>query len=323
MTQAQFRTALKPDPQTRNRRFHLSRKLLCTNWLVLTLLCTLPGTIALAQHAPATTIASKGSPIVRDPSDLPPPVGTRPAQVVRVLLTAHEVVALLDPETGVSYRYWTFNDKVPGPMIRVRVGDTVEVTLYNNAEDRMVHSIDIHAALGPGGGAALMQTPPDPAGTLSFGRRFSFVATTPGLYVYHCGTPVIADHIANGMYGLILVEPAGGLRPVDHEYYVMQGEIYTAGPGIRGQTLALDENKLLAEAPQYFVFNGALGSLTKQYPLTASVGQTVRIFFGNAGPNATSSPHMVGEIFTRYYPFGSLESPPLAGVQTATVPPGA
>ncbi|MGH9474046.1 MAG: multicopper oxidase domain-containing protein [Terriglobales bacterium] len=275
----------------------------------------------MAQHAPAVPPVPRSA-IVRNPSDLPGPVAQRPlanlppAGVVRVVLTAEELDGLVDPANGISYRYWTYNGKVPGPMIRVRVGDTVIVTLRNNPDSRMVHSIDLHAALGPGGGAALMQVPPGQE------RTFSFVATTPGLFVYHCGTPMIAEHIANGMYGLILVEPKGGLRPVDHEYYVMQGEIYTAGAGRRGEVEQLDPAKLLAETPHYYVLNGAVGALTDQYPMTAAVGQSVRIFFGNAGPNATASPHMVGEIFTRYYANGSLSSPPLEGVQTATVPPG-
>ena len=127
----------------------------------------------------------------------------------------------LDPSAGTTYRYWTFNGKVPGPMIRVRQGDTVEVTLRNDASSHMAHSVDFHAALGPGGGAAFTQAIPGQS------KTFTFQATTPGLFVYHCGTPMIAEHIANGMYGLILVEPEGGLPPVDHEYYVMQGEIYT------------------------------------------------------------------------------------------------
>lgn len=273
---------------------------------------------AWAQGAPPTPVSA----IARNPSDLPGPVAQRPlatlppANVVRVVLTAEELDGLVDPANGISYRYWTYNGKVPGPMIRVRVGDTVIVTLRNNPDSRMVHSIDLHAALGPGGGAALMQVPPGQE------RTFSFVATTPGLFVYHCGTPMIAEHIANGMYGLILVEPKAGLRPVDHEYYVMQGEIYTAGAGRRGEVEQLDPAKLMAEMPHYYVLNGAVGALTSQYPMKAAVGQTVRIFFGNAGPNATASPHMVGEIFTRYYANGSLSSPPQEGVQTATVPPG-
>lgn len=275
---------------------------------------------AAAAAAPADqpTLAS----IVRNPSDVPPPIGARPPEVVRVQLTAQEVVAPLDPATGISYHYWTYNGKVPGPMIRVRVGDTVEVTLNNNPDNKMAHSLDFHAATGPGGGMGLSEVPPAPHGALSWGRTFSFVATTPGLFVYHCGTPMAAEHIANGMYGMILVEPAGGLPRVDKEYYVMQGEIYTAEPGKKGDVLSVDDAKILAEQPQYFVFNGAIGALTTQFPLTAAVGQSVRIFFGNAGPNETSSPHVIGQIFTRYYAYGSLETPPMEAVQTATVPPG-
>ncbi|MGH9467006.1 MAG: multicopper oxidase domain-containing protein [Terriglobales bacterium] len=290
----------------------------CGWLLLLTFVLWAPALRAQHAHAAAYT----GSTIVRNPSDLPAPLAEQPLanlpphNVVRVLLTAQEVTALLDPATGVSYHYWTFNGKVPGPFVRVRVGDTVIVTLRNNADDRMAHSVDFHASIGPGGGAAMMQVPPGQE------RTFSFVATTPGLFVYHCGTPMVAEHIANGMYGLILVEPRGGLPHVDHEYYIMQGEIYTSGPGKRGQTLSFDEKTMMAERPQYFVFNGAVDSLTKQYPMHASVGQTVRIFFGNAGPNDTSSPHLIGEIFSRDYAFGSLLSPPLLGVQTATVPPG-
>ena len=229
--------------------------------------------------------------IIRDPTDVPPPVGSRPAQVVIVPLVAQEVVATLDSSSGASYRYWTFNGKVPGPMIQVRQGDTVQVTLRNEASSHMVHSLDLHAAIGPGGGAELSQVLPGQT------KTFTFVATTPELYVYHCGTPMIADHIANGMYGLILVEPAGGLPHLDHEYYVMQGEIYTSGPKGKPGLQPFSEAKLMAESPEYFVCNGAVDALSKQYPLHSSTGETVRIFFGNAGPNQTSSLHIVGEIF--------------------------
>jgi len=267
----------------------------------------------------STTIsAGQSTPnIVRDPADVPASVGSRPAQVVSVPLVTEEIVATLDPGTGATYRYWTFNGKVPGPMIRVRQGDRVQVTLRNEATSHMVHSVDLHAAIGPGGGAELSQVLPGQT------KTFTFVATTPGLYVYHCGTPMIADHIGNGMYGLILVEPPGGLPHVDHEYYVMQGEVYTTSPKGKSGLQAFSEAKLMAETPQYFVFNGAVDALSKQYPLHASIGETVRIFFGNAGPNATSSLHMVGEIFMRDYQFGSLVSPPLGDVQTVGVPPGA
>ena len=255
--------------------------------------------------------------IVRDPADVPPVVGERRPAVVRVTLIAEEVVGTLDPSAGTTYRYWTFNGKVPGPMIRARQGDTVEVTLRNDASSHMAHSVDFHAALGPGGGAAFTQAVPGQS------KTFTFQATAPGLFVYHCGTPMIAEHIANGMYGLILVEPEGGLATVDREYYVMQGEIYTtAAKGKAGMQLFSDA-KLMEESPEYFVFNGAVDALTKTHSMQAKVGETVRVFFGDAGPNDTSSLHVVGEIFTRDYLLGSLTSPPLTSIQTASVPPGA
>ncbi|HUI82659.1 MAG TPA: copper-containing nitrite reductase [Candidatus Binatia bacterium] len=282
------------------------------------LVLALGGSPALAQGAgaPSRHDSAQAADIVRDPADVPPPVGNRSPATVKVELAATEVVGELDPANHTTYRYWTFNGKVPGPMIRVRQGDTVEVTLRNNPSSHMVHSVDFHAAIGAGGGAALSQVLP---GTK---KTFTFQATTPGLFVYHCGTPMIADHIANGMYGLILVEPAGGLPHVDHEFYVMQGEVYTSAPNGHAGLQAFSEAKLMQESPEYFLFNGAVGALTQEHPLRAKTGDAVRIFFGNAGPNATSSPHIVGEIFTRDYLLGSLTSPPAEDVQTASVPPG-
>jgi copper-containing nitrite reductase len=270
-----------------------------------------------STHAGHINGTAKPVDVVRDPTDVPPSIGAREQAVVQVALTAEEVVGVLDPSAGTTYRYWTFNGKVPGPMIRVRQGDTVEVTLRNDATSHMAHSVDFHAALGPGGGAAFTQAIPGQS------KTFTFQATTPGLFVYHCGTPMIAEHIANGMYGLILVEPEGGLPPVDHEYYVMQGEIYTTAAKGKAGLQQFSDAKLMEESPEYFVFNGAVDALTKTHPMQAKVGETVRVFFGDAGPNATSSLHVVGEIFTHDYELGSLTSPPLSGVQTAGVPPGA
>jgi nitrite reductase (NO-forming) len=234
---------------------------------------------------------------------------------VRVELETVEVQGRL--AEGVGFTYWTFNGKVPGPFIRVRVGDTVEVQLKNSAGSTMMHSVDFHAATGPGGGAVASQTGPGEE------NSFTFKALNPGLYVYHCATPMVAQHIANGMYGLILVEPEGGLQPVDREFYVMQGEVYTAQPfGSQGQ-LDFDPQALLDERPQYFVFNGAAGALTSdEMAMHARVGETVRIFFGVGGPNFTSSFHVIGEIFDRVYSFASLTSEPLTNVQTVSVPPG-
>ena len=257
---------------------------------------------------------STGVSIARNPADLPPPVGTRPAQVVRVDLETIELEGQL--AEGTTYTYWTYNGKVPGPFIRVRVGDTVEVHLKNHGDSRMIHSVDFHAVTGPGGGAAVTQAPPNTE------KAFTFKAMNPGLYVYHCATPMVAHHIASGMYGLILVEPEGGLPAVDREFYVMQGEIYTQNPFGKHGHQEFNVEKLLGETPEYFVLNGAVGALTKEYPMQAKVGETVRIFFGVGGPNFTSSFHVIGEIFDRVYDQASLTASPLTDVQTTLVPAG-
>ena len=247
-------------------------------------------------------------------TEVPPSIGNRPPQTVQVELNAVELEGRL--AEGTTFGYWTFNGRVPGPMLRVRVGDTVDVRVKNSADSTMIHSVDFHAATGPGGGAASTQVDP---GTE---KSFKFKALIPGLYVYHCATPMVAHHIANGMYGLMLVEPEGGMPAVDREFYVMQGEIYTDAPfGHRGSQ-EFSVEKLLNERPEYFVFNGSVGALSKLHPLQAKVGETVRIFFGVGGPNYTSSFHVIGEIFDRVYNLGSLLSEPLRGVQTVTVPAG-
>jgi nitrite reductase (NO-forming) len=263
-----------------------------------------------------TRIVKADSPIsiVRDPADLPKPVGKRGPQRVRVDLETIEVTGQL--ADGATYRYWTFNQKVPGPFVRVRIGDTVEVRLKNHDDSAMMHNVDFHAVTGPGGGAKATDAAPGES------RGFEFTAINPGLYVYHCAVPMAAQHIANGMYGLILVEPEGGLPQVDHEYYVMQGELYTEEKfGAKGE-LTESYDKLMNERPEYFIFNGAVGALAKEKPLKARVGDTVRIFFGVGGPNYTSSFHVIGEIFDRVYNLGSLTTQPLKDVQTITVPPG-
>jgi nitrite reductase (NO-forming) len=197
------------------------------------------------------------------------------------------------------------------------VGDTLEFHLRNEAESQLPHSIDLHAVTGPGGGAVFTQIMPGQEGT------FTFQALQPGLYVYHCATPSIGHHISSGMYGLILVEPEGGLPPVDKEFYVMQGELYTVQPfGTEGH-LDFSHEKMLDEDAEYFVFNGAAGALTlDEYALRTNVGDTVRIYFGVGGPNAISSFHVIGEIFDRVYDQASLTAAPLTDVQTTLVPSG-
>jgi len=270
------------------------------------------GMIKVEPAAPKE--ADQGVSIVRDPSDLPPPVGERGPTTVRYDLESIERVGRLDDKT--TYAFWTFNGKVPGPMLRVRVGDTVVLSLKNAPDSVMMHNIDLHAVAGPGGGAVLTEVGPDET------KAFTFKATQPGLFVYHCATPMVSAHISNGMYGMILVEPVGGLPRVDHEFYVMQGELYTAEANGHTGLQEFSVDKLMDEHPEYFVFNGAVGALTKEHPLHAKTGESLRIYFGVGGPNFTSSFHVIGTIFDRVYNAASLTSPPLTSVQTISVPPG-
>jgi nitrite reductase (NO-forming) len=263
---------------------------------------------------PRAATAVVAADVVRDPTDLPGPIHARPPQVVRVDLETVEIKGQLDNKT--TYNFWTFNKKVPGPFIRVRVGDMVEVHLKNDENSVMIHSVDFHAATGPGGGAEFTQTDPGQE------KVVTFKALIPGLFVYHCATPSVPHHITSGMYGLILVEPEGGLPQVDREFYVMQGELYTARPfGTQGDQ-EMDYEKLISGRPEYFLFNGSVGALTKAHPLRARPGETARVFFGVGGPNFTSSFHVIGEIFDHVYEGASLGAMPLTGVQTVSVPPG-
>lgn len=269
--------------------------------------------VRAADAYPADQAAALAS-IVRAPGDLPPAIDRDEPATLRVTLETIEREARLDD--GTVFRYWTFDGQVPGPMIRARVGDTIAVTLKNADDSWMPHSVDFHAVTGPGGGAVATQTLPGEE------TGFSFQALNPGVYVYHCATPMVADHIQAGMYGLIVVEPEGGLPPVDREFYVMQGEIYSGDPIGTPGLVATDYEALADERPEIYVFNGAVEALTGEHALTAEVGETVRIFFGVGGPNKTSSFHVIGEIFDAVAPFGSVTAAPSTDVQTVSVAPG-
>jgi nitrite reductase (NO-forming) len=191
--------------------------------------------------------------------------------------------------------FWTFGGAVPGNFIRVREGDMVELNLSNSPDSKLTHSIDLHAVNGPGGGAEASSAAPGKTST------FHFRAINPGLYVYHCATAPVPMHIANGMYGLILVEPKGGLPKVDREYYIMQSEFYTKQPfGFKGLQ-EFDQEKGVREQPEYVVFNGSVNANAGKNALPAKVGETIRLFVGNGGPNLVSSFHVIGEIFDNVY----------------------
>lgn len=261
----------------------------------------------------AQPLPAKLANVVRNPAEVPAAIGNRAPQLVKVELEAVETTGKL--ADGTAYTYWTYGGQVPGPMIRVRVGDTVEVHFKNAKTNTMMHSVDFHAATGPGGGGEVSQAMPGET------KVFRFKAMAPGLFVYHCATPMAAQHIAHGQYGLLLVEPEGGLPKVDHEYYIMQGELYTAQAyGTQGK-LDFDIQKLMNEKPEYFVFNGATNALTDLYPLKAKVGETVRLYFGVGGPNYISTFHVIGEVFDTVYDQASLANP-LKGTQSAITGPG-
>jgi nitrite reductase (NO-forming) len=244
---------------------------------------------------------------------VPPPISRKhPTKVVIHLETTEVTRRLAD---GVEYTFWTFGGDVPGKFIRVREGDLVEFHLANAPDSKMPHNIDLHAVTGPGGGAEASFTAPGHSTT------FSFTAANPGLYVYHCATAPVGLHVANGMYGLILVEPKEGLPPVDREYYVMQSEFYTEGKfGETGYQPFSQENAV-DENPAYVVFNGSVGALTGDKALPARVGETVRLYIGNGGPNLVSSFHVIGEIFDRVYGEGGTVVNQ-KNVQTTLVPAG-
>jgi len=347
---------------------------------------------------------------------VPPFISRIMPETVVVKFEAKEFVGAL--ADGQQYKFWSFNGTVPGPMIRVRLGDTVEFHLANHAGSQFPHNIDIHAVNGPGGGAAASLVAPGEE------KIFRFKTLHPGLFVYHCASPIpsIPAHIANGMYGLILVEPKHGFPRVDHEFYVFESEFYTQNsetedlskPKIKPVTIGKVEEKIepsseekkadtsiveestmetdekegfldslantffgnsppeqdknnaqeeppssdepvdsmesqvsmetgsdesvdspkpekkyvlelslekgLREQADYVVFNGRQGALLGENALRVKVGEKVRIFFGNIGPNGISSFHIIGEIFDQVYLEGAVNGTVNRNVQTTLVP---
>lgn len=231
--------------------------------------------------------------IVTHAPEVPPPTDRDHPAKVRVKMETVEKTMTM--EDGVEYRYWTFDGDVPGRMIRVREGDTVEVEFSNNPSSTVPHNVDFHAATGQGGGAAATFTAPGRTST------FSFKALQPGLYIYHCAVAPVGMHIANGMYGLILVEPKEGLPKVDKEFYIVQGDFYTKGKKGAQGLQPFDMDKAVAEQPEYVVFNGHVGAIASDNALKAKAGETVRMYVGNGGPNLVSSFHVIGEIFDKVY----------------------
>ena len=250
--------------------------------------------------------------VLTAPPQVPPPTNRKKPAKVIVELEIREVEKEISE--GVRYTFWTFGGTVPGSFIRVRQGDTVEFHLKNHPDNKMPHNIDLHGVIGPGGGAASSFTAP------GHESQFTFRAMNQGIYVYHCATAPVGMHVGNGMYGLMLVEPPEGLAPVDHEYYVMQGDFYTVGKYREKGLQPFDMQKAIDEKPTYVLFNGSEGALVADHALTAKVGERVRLFVGNGGPNLVSSFHVIGEIFDRVWYEGGTHYQ--ENVQTTIIPAG-
>jgi nitrite reductase (NO-forming) len=225
---------------------------------------------------------------------------------VNVTLTVKEL--LLPIASGIVYHAWTFNGTVPGPVIRVKQGQTIHFTLVN--QGNMPHSIDFHAAQTPWN--VNYQEVPN-------GKSFSFdwKANYPGVFMYHCGSPVVIYHMANGMYGAIIVDPANGWAPAQ-EYVLVQSEFYTHQ--LSDGTYTVDPTKMNNGIPDYVVFNGYVNQY-KTNPITAKAGQLIRIFLVNAGPTEFSAFHVIGALFSDTYADGNPANH-MVGNQTVTIPPG-
>lgn len=266
----------------------------------------------LAASELADQILTDEVAVLTAPPFVPPPITRKHAAKVKVQLEVRELVDQIAP--GVEYTFWTFGGTVPGSFIRVREGDQVEFTLSNHPDNRMPHNIDLHAVTGQGGGAAASFVAPGQSAT------FSFSCLNRGLYIYHCATAPVGMHIANGMYGLILVEPKEGLPKVDREYYVCQGDFYTEGAHGAAGYQPFSMEKAIREDADYVLFNGKVGALTGDRAITANVGETVRLYVGNGGPNLVSSFHVIGEIFDVVMAEGGDSK--TQNVQTTLVPAG-
>ncbi len=261
-------------------------------------------------------LARAGAVVIADPSRIPPPIRRGHPVHHEITLEVEEIVSEIAP--GARFRFQTFGGQVPGPMLRVRRGDTIAFTLKNPARNVLLHSIDMHAIYGTGGGAAATAVLPGSA------KSIVFKAAYPGFFIYHCAVPEMDMHIASGMYGAILVEPERGLAHVDREFYLGQNEVYTVEPfGTKGQH-KFDQGAMVREQPTYVLLNGAVNALTVERgrPMRAKVGETVRVFLVNGGPNLLSSFHPIGNVWSRAWPQGALANRPLRYVQTQPVAPG-
>ena len=237
---------------------------------------------------------------------LPP---LQPGNLVKVQMTLKDMPVEIAP--GVTYNTWAFDGHgAPGPVVHVREGQTVEMTLTNGGA--IPHSIDFHAArIAPD--VAFKDVAPGKSFT------FRFKAGDPGVYMYHCGTKPVLAHIANGMYGAIIVRPKEGLPPADNEYALVASEWYMNGDGIE-KPADLSMDKARQTQPDWTTFNGYANQYVT-HPLTADPGETTRFWVVAAGPTLDTNFHVVGTIFDRAWVNQDMTTFQ-KGVQTVAVPAG-
>ena len=266
----------------------------------------------------ATMYGDRISPnlVVADPTKLPAPINYKSPRTVEVTLVAKVVTSEILP--GVTHKFMTFNGQIPAPMIRVRQGDTLKIKVVNPADSEHAHSVDLHAVIGTGGGGAFTEVNPGET------KTFTFKATYPGAFTYHCGVAAMDEHISRGMFGMILVEPPEGLPKVDREFYLGQHELYTKEPfGTKGEA-NFDGRAMVNENPSYVLFNGAVAPFvaSRLGTMKANVGESVRVFLVTGGPNKISSLHPVGNVWSRAWPQGGIANDPLKWIQTWPSSPG-
>ncbi|EMA37842.1 copper-containing nitrite reductase [Halobiforma nitratireducens] len=258
--------------------------------------------------------------IAADPTDIPDPVDWNEPRTHEWHIQTEEHVAEIEP--GVTTRFMTFEGQVPGPFYRVRVGDTVRLTFDVPDEyNRDIHNIDFHAVYGPGGGAVDTTIAPGEGS-----ETIEFTAKYPGAHIYHCAPGNHDQHISLGMFGTILVEPEDGLPEVDREFYLGQHELYLNGETGEEGHHHFDFDAAASEDPTYVLFNGEMGRFTEDGdgpgPLHAEVGETVRVYWCNGGPNLVSGPHPIGNVWTNWYRDGDVISDPARHVEGSALPAG-
>ncbi len=279
---------------------------------------------ASAEFAQAGTAAAgdisvalrKDGTVAADATRLPPPITRDRAVHHDIEIEAREVEATLD--TGITFTFMTWDGQIPGPMIRVRQDDTVALTVRSAKTNTRPHNLDMHAVYGTGGGSEATLVAPGQSRTERFTCKY------PGAFIYHCAVPNLDEHISRGMFGMIVVEPHGGLPRVDREFYLGQHEVYTSEPFATKGRLTFSYDAMVKEQPTYVLFNGLVNGYTPGVlgPMRAKVGETIRVFMVCGGPNLTSSFHPIGNVWSRCWPQGALAGTPARFVQTQPVAPG-